>query len=83
MAGAKALPVMGFGSGSEAGAVVMALKPMLSKVRERETRGEAGGRRGLGSGDSGLWVKTELNGGGHHLVGLVSVLLAVAVDAVT
>lgn len=82
MAGAKALPIMGFGSGSEAGAVVMGLKPMLSKVRERETGEEAGGQRGLGSGDSGLWVKTELNGG-HHLVGLVSVLLAVAVDAVT
>lgn len=73
---------MGVGKGSVAGAVVMGLKPMLAKVRERETRGEAVGQRGLRSGDSGLWIKTELNGG-HHLIRLVSVLLAVAVNSVT
>lgn len=48
------------------------MKPVLAKVRERETRGEA----------VDLWIKTELNGG-HHLIRLVSVLLAVAVDSVT
>lgn len=74
---------MGVGKGSVDGAVVMGLKPpMLAKVRERETRGEAVGQRGLRSGDSGLWIKTELNGG-HHLIRLVSVLLAVAVNSVT
>lgn len=40
----------------------MGFKPMLAKVRERETRGEAVGQTGLRSGDSGLWIKTELNG---------------------
>lgn len=60
----------------------MGLKPVLAKVRERETRGEAVGQKG-----AQIWGFRALDQNraewGHHLIGLVSVLLAVAVNSVT
>lgn len=87
--GAKSLPVQGVGWSGGAG--------IKARVSSGQREGDQGRgwrpERGLRSGDSGLWIKTELNErqrggrregrGGGHLIRLVSVLLAVAVDSVT
>lgn len=62
--------------------MVTGLKPMLARVKERETRGEAVGQGGLESGDSGLWIENRAEWG-HHLIRLVTVLLPVAINSVT
>lgn len=60
----------------------MGSKPMLAKVRDRETRGDAVGQMG-----AQIWGFRSLDKNraewGHHLIRLVSVLLAVAVNSVT
>lgn len=63
--------------GFVAWAAVMGQKPMLANIRERLRA-----KRGSDLGDSGLWKKAGPDRW-RRLIGLVPVLLAVAVHAVT